>query len=141
MAVFIVIEYYAFSEVIFLRSHICVSLQVNQHQLHLVSTHDQLEHHVVYSSMCVRISDAWTRLRFVTSKTIAEITRMKFLVVQIVHLRMTAIRVGDNLQVLTTLTGEERMERHRVWVQDPLLITPWEQHRYSNAHPVTLEGA
>lgn len=49
---------------------------------------------------------------------------MKFHVDQIVHLRAIAIRVGDNLQDLTTLTGGGKMERHRVWAQGPAPITP-----------------
>lgn len=80
--------------------------------------------------MCVRTSNALTRLKYVTSKTIVETSRMKFLVAQIVHLRVIAIRVGDSLQDLTTLTGGGKKERHQVWEQDPLLITPWEHRRY-----------
>ena len=91
--------------------------------------------------MCVRTSDALTKLKYVTSKTIAETTRMKFLVAQIVHLRMIAIRVGDSLWDLTTLTGGGKMERHRVLGRDPALITPWEHSRYIITDHVTWNGA
>lgn len=90
--------------------------------------------------MCVRTSDALTKLKYVTSKTIVETTQTKFLVAQIVHLRVIAIRAGDSLQDLTTLTGRGKMERHRVWGQDPALITPWEHRRYIVTDHVTRNG-
>lgn len=65
---------------------------------------------------------------------------MKFLVAQIVHLRVIAIRVGDNLQELTTLTGGGKMERRRVWEQGLVLITPSEQRRYIITDHVTFSG-
>lgn len=65
---------------------------------------------------------------------------MKFLVAQIVRLRVIAIRAGDNLQVLTTLTGEGNKEKHQVWAQGPVLITHQEQHRYVNENHVTFGG-
>lgn len=65
---------------------------------------------------------------------------MKFLVAQIVHLRVIAIRVGDNLQELTTLTGGGKMEKHRVWAQGLVLITPSEQRRYIITDHVTFSG-
>ena len=66
---------------------------------------------------------------------------MKFLVDQIAHLRVIAIRVGDSLQDLTTLTGGGKMERHRVWAQDPALITRWEHRWYIITHLATCNGA
>ena len=66
---------------------------------------------------------------------------MKFLVAQIVHLRVIAIRVGDSLQDLITLTGGGKRERHQVWEQGPILITPWEHRRYIIRDHVTRNGA
>ena len=42
------------------------------------------------------------------------ITRMKFLVAQIVHLRVIVTRVGDNQLAPITLIGGGRKEKHQV---------------------------
>lgn len=57
---------------------------------------------------------------------------MKSPVARIAHLRMIAGGAGDNLPVLTTLTGGGRMDRHRVLERVLPMTTLWERPRYIN---------
>lgn len=80
--------------------------------------------------MCARISDAWTKLRYAISKMTVVTTLTNFLVVQIVHLKVTATKDGDNRQSQTTLTGGGGMAKHQVGEQGPQMTTPLEIKMY-----------
>lgn len=64
-------------------------------------------------------------------------TQTNCLVVQIVHLKVTATKDGDNQQPQTTLTGGGRMAKHQVWGLGPQMTTPLEIKMYvtSNLTP------
>lgn len=57
-------------------------------------------------------------------------TQTNCLVVQIVHLKVTATKDGDNQQAQATFTGGGGMAKHRVWEQGPQMTTPLEIKMY-----------